>query len=102
MLDFKLPRSKRISEKFRVAVDFTPVLESGDTVSGQAITATNASGADVTATVLESPGYTGNVLKVTLKAGAAAGTYKVFFQATTTQGDIFIRSVDFAIVAAGA
>jgi len=95
--DKTLSRPKRPTEKFRLSWDFVNDVEVSDSYASHAISASDvATGADVTATFLQSPtriGATGAVLGVQVQAGTDGTDYDVLFALTTTQGDIFKRVV---------
>ena len=94
--DRLLSRAKRPIEEFRLSWDFgVNDLEASDSYASHTITALDvATGADVSATFLQSPtriGTTGAVLGVQVQAGTDGHDYDVLFVLTTTQGDVFAR-----------
>lgn len=91
--DSTLERRKKPIEEFRVSWDFANDLEVGDTIASQAITAKDSSGADVSGSFLQSPAVAGTKLTVQVQGGTPGKDYTVTFKATTTQGDIFERTL---------
>lgn len=92
-MQFQLDRRKRPNEKFRIGIDFTGDLEVGDSVASQTITAVDSKGTVVTGTLLASPGFNGNIVSALVQAGTEGMVYRVFFQATTSNGSILQHSV---------
>ena len=96
--DVVLARPKRVAEKFRLRWDFTGDLEALDSISSEAITAKDQTGADATAAFTEMPQHTASTATVTLKAGTPGQAYYVSFQVTTSQGDVFERVALVSVV----
>lgn len=99
--DKTLSRAKRPTEEFRLSWDFVNDVEATDSYASHTITATVVStGADVTATFLQSPGRigtTGAILGVQVQGGTDGLDYHVLFRLLTTQGDAFERVVRVAV-----
>lgn len=92
--DRTVGRPKRPSEEWRVSWDFVDDIEIGDTPSTQQVSAIQVdTGSDVSATFLQGAGITGTVIKVQVQGGTDGKDYLVTFQLTTTQGDVFRRTV---------
>jgi hypothetical protein len=91
--DATLSRAKRPIEEFRVSWDFANDLESGDSVTGQLVTAVDSDGTNVSASFLQSPAISGAKIVVQIQGGTDGKDYTVTFKATTTQGDVFERTL---------
>ena len=101
MADFRLAFPMRPSEGFRIGVDFSRVMEEGDTATSQSITATDKNGASVTGTFLTQPAVTSaGLAKVKLVkniATSALSPYTVRFHIGTAQGDDFERTYEVLV-----
>jgi len=90
--DFSM--AKRSIESVRRAIDFTRVLESGDSLASVSVTATDEAGADVSTDLVASPNPTGTKAVWTLLGwGTLGASYDVLIVATTDQGDVLPRVV---------
>ena len=102
-VDKILARTKRPGEEYRLSWDFVNDVEATDSYAAHSIKAFDvASGSEVTATFLQSPGRigsTGAVLGVQVQAGTDGHDYDVLFQLTTTQGDVFQRVIRVSVKA---
>jgi hypothetical protein len=91
--DGAVSRRKKTNEEFRISWDFVNDLEAGDSIATQAVTARDSDGVDVTGTFLQSPAIQGTKIVVQVQGGVSGKDYTVAFKATTTQGDVFDRTV---------
>jgi hypothetical protein len=97
---FEFSATKRAAERLARAVDFAPALAVGDTIASQTVTATDSSGADVTGSLISSPGHSGTQVNWTwLPLGTAGDTYFTRIAATTANGEVLARVVRVSIVA---
>ena len=98
--DQTLARPKRPPEEFRLQWDFANDIEQSDTRSTFEVKAFDvADGSDVTATLIQSPGWIGldPIIGAQVQAGTDGKEYDVRFHLTTTQGDVFQRIVRVSV-----
>lgn len=99
MPDASMERDKRPDEEYRVQWDFANDLETGDSLSAQAVTIADVTtGADMTATMLQSPAIDGTKVVVQIQAGTPGKKYDVTFRATSAAGDKWTRVLRFGVV----
>lgn len=90
--------SKQPAEKYTIAIDFLDRLPTGRSITSAAITASIiSSGADATATVIDTPTATisGTQVQFTVKAGTTAVDYKL--TATVTLDNAHILEEDLTM-----
>lgn len=89
--------TKQPSEKFYVSVDFSAILDIGETIDAIAstVTAADSSGNDVTSTFIDASALTASsgILQSRIMDGNNNTNYKVTFTAHTSLGNIFERDV---------
>lgn len=97
---YEFSATKRAAERLARAVDFAPALAAGDTIASQSVTATDSTGADVSGTLIASPGHSGTQVNWTwLPLGTAGEIYFTRIAATSTNGEVLARVVRVSIVA---
>ena len=96
--------TKQPSEIFPIGVDFTPDMESGDTLTTATVTAKNMdTGASSTATVLT--GLAGvatstDIVTQAITGGTDGDWHRVQFKATTTAGRVYEHEIDVRVIEA--
>jgi hypothetical protein len=94
--------TKQPYEEFTVSSDFSRNFLAGETISNQAVVATDGAGTDVTATVTNqaSVGNDGaSKVSVLVKAGTESGSpYKLTFRCVTSLGHKWEHDVQMRVV----
>jgi hypothetical protein len=84
---------KEPGERFRIRLDFTPLLEVGDTAASVTVTAVDDAEADATAELIDDPSLAGNTVVFACQGGVDEVVYIVTETLTTTDGDVFIQRI---------
>lgn len=93
--------TKQPQETYLISMDFTNILETGDTLASQTVTAIKKSdGSSATATVINGAGLDGTFkVSVVVKSGTSGETYLLTTKVVTAstyqyQMDVFMRTVE--------
>lgn len=82
--------TKQPAESFSRFIDFVRRLDTGETLTGVAVTARNvATGSDTTAMLVSSPAVSGTKGQARLSAGADAETHVIQVRVTTNLGNTY-------------
>lgn len=90
--------TKQPSEIYPISVDYSDVLDTGETISSESVTATDSAGTDVTATLIDSTEISGSTIKAVIKAGTTGNKYKLTFKATTSDSNLYEDDITMRVV----
>lgn len=89
--------NKVSAEEVNHAFDFANELASGVTISSHAVTATDSTGADATATIVDTSSLSGSVISARLQAGTDGQTYTVRYRATASDSEVLEKKLELRI-----
>ena len=93
MADFTISRAKRPAETFRCEVDFRALIETGDALSSQSVTAREVATGQPAAAFVGGTSISGTKVIARVQGGENLKDYLLTFTANTGAGDVFAADV---------
>ena len=84
---------KQPNERHPINIDFTNLLDVGETIASKTATAVDSAAVDKTSTVVHSSEIDGSKIVVVVKAGTDGESYKITIRATTSSGNVYEEDV---------
>ena len=85
--------TKQPSEIIPISMDFQYLLNDTETISSMTATAVDDDGTNVTSTIIHNYAISGDICKVTVKAGTDEIRYKITIKITTNESNIYEEDV---------
>jgi len=85
------------SEVVRLGVDFSNLLDTGETISTATVSIRNAAGVAQAAMLSGSPTNSSGIVRQLITGGTAGMAYKISFTITTSTGQTLIEGADLRV-----
>ena len=85
--------TKQPSEIIPISMDFQYLLNGTETISSMAVSAVDSSNVSATSTIIDNYSISGDICKVTTKAGTDGIRYKITIRITSSEGNIYEEDV---------
>lgn len=86
---------KQVREKFAISVDFSNVLDTGESLTSGSLVLgyLTSTGAEVSTSIVQSSSYSSDNVVATIHSGSDNVGYKLSFIATTNSGSVYEEDV---------